>query len=334
MMVLDWANPKALLVLPIWLLVIVAVAWGMKRKRRRLTFWLSSDSLQGWWRRACWQVILLSAATLFMAVALARPRWFAGKVTVPAIGADIVICVDVSHSMLCEDLKPSRLEFAQTIISNLLDRLSPDDRIALVVFGGRGFLLCPLTDDREIVRAYLSALGPKEIRYNPTTYIAEGLTTSLKLLKRKQQKERRGSVIILLSDGEDHRGDWGISASACRRAGVPVFAFAMGTEKGALVPDLTEEGTVQGYKRDADGNLVISRLHLDVLKSIAKKTRGKVYLPADGTREVTAFLNSLAAYRQRVLTKEVALWWELFPLLLVLSVMLLITESWLIRPLR
>jgi len=120
-------------------------------------------------------MLLFGIATLLLTVSLAQPRYFAGKVSVPVQGVDIVISLDVSHSMLCEDIKPSRLEFAQAIIANLMDRLQPGDRVGLVVFGGSGFPLCPLTHDRSIVRTYLDLISPSVMVYNPTTHIAEGI---------------------------------------------------------------------------------------------------------------------------------------------------------------
>ncbi|MCX7969863.1 MAG: hypothetical protein N3B10_15425, partial [Armatimonadetes bacterium] len=125
----EFAKPQALFVIPVWLLAIIAIAWGMKQKRKRLTFWLSADEVNIWWRRMKRQVFLFGAATLLLTVALAQPRYFSGKVTIPVQGVDIVICLDISHSMLCEDVKPSRLEFAQAIIANLMKRLQPGDRV-------------------------------------------------------------------------------------------------------------------------------------------------------------------------------------------------------------
>ncbi|MCS7187000.1 MAG: VWA domain-containing protein [Armatimonadota bacterium] len=330
----EFAKPQALFAIPVWLLAIIAIAWGMKQKRKRLTFWLSAEEVNYWWRRAKRQVFLFGAATLLLTVALAQPRYFAGKVTVPVQGVDILICLDVSHSMLCEDIKPSRLEFAQAIIANLMERLQPGDRVGLVVFGGSGFPLCPLTHDHSIVYTYLTLLSPSLMVYNPTTYLAEGLTTSLKLLKGKQKRETRGSVIVLLTDGEDQGSNWKQVTSECAKAGVTVFAFAIGTEKGAPVPEVTETGTVRGYKRNPEGGVAISKLTLEPLQYIARKTGGKVYLPVDTQREVEALVRDLNGYRQRVWTRQVAQWRELFPLLVFLGTLLLLCETWLTRSSR
>ncbi len=331
MPMIDWAMPKAFWLLPIWLMAMLLIAWGLKQKRRLLTFWLSGEDVPIWWRRARQQTVFWGSAMLLLTVAFARPRYFAGKVTVPVQGADIVVCLDVSHSMLCEDIKPSRLEFAQTLIANLLNNSLPGDRVGFVVFGGSGFPLCPLTHDRGIVQTYLSLLEPSVMAYNPTTYIAEGLNSSLKLLRRQKQREQRGGVIVLLSDGEDQDSDWQRAAATCAKAGVPVFVFPVGTHRGAPVPEVTEQGATHGYKRDVNGNIVISKLRLETLQTIARKTGGKVYLPVDGRKEVRTLLDDLSAYRQRVWTKQVAQWRELFPLLVALSVLLLVAETWVSR---
>jgi len=327
----EFARPQALLAIPVWLFVIVAVVWGMRQKRKRLAFWLSADEANRWWRRMKAQVFLFGAATFLLTIAMAQPRYFAGKVNVPVQGVDILFCLDISHSMLCEDIKPSRLEFAQTVIANLMKRLQPGDRVGLVVFGGSGFPLCPLTHDHSIVYTYLTLLSPSVMVYNPTTYIAEGLTASLKLLRGKQKRETRGSVIVLLTDGEDQGSNWKQAAVECAKAGVTVFAFAIGTEKGAPVPDLTETGTVRGYKRDERGGIAVSKLTLEPLQYIARKTGGKVYLPVDARREVEALVSDLNSYRQRVWTRQVAQWREIFPLLVLISALLLLGETWLTR---
>ncbi|GBC98103.1 hypothetical protein HRbin17_00599 [bacterium HR17] len=313
---------------------MLLVAWGLRRKRQRLVFWVAPDSVAVWWRTARRQCALFGAATLLFALALTRPRWFAGNVAVPAQGVDVVLCLDVSHSMLCDDIKPSRLEFAQSVAANLLDRLQPDDRAGLVVFGGSGFPLCPLTHDRSIVRTYLSLLDPSVMVYNPTTYLAEGLKAALRLLRRQPDNAPRGGVIVLMSDGEDQGSDWQDAAAMCAKAGVPVFGIAIGTPHGAPVPNVTEQGTVAGYKRDSNGNIPVSRLNLTTLRDIARRTGGKVYLPHDGVREANALVADLAAYRQRVWTRHVAQWRELFPWLLALGAMLLVMETWLAPRLR
>lgn len=327
----EFARVKALWLIPVWLLSMLAISWGMKQKQKRLVFWLGSEGVSRWEKRARWQTYLLGTATLLLVIALAQPRYFAGKVSIPVQGVDVVIALDVSHSMLCEDIKPSRLEFAQTIIANLVDRLQPGDRIGFVVFGGSGFPLCPLTHDRNIVKTYLELISPLVMIYNPTTYIAEGLKASLKLLKGKRKQSLRGSVIVLLTDGEDQGSDWKQAAAECAKLGIPVFAFAIGTEKGARVPEVTETGAVKSYKRDLQGNIVVSKLVLETLQNIARKTGGKVYLAADTRKEVAMLMSDLSAYRRKVWTRQVARWREIFPLLLLFSALLLLGEAWLAR---
>ncbi len=329
MPMIDIVRPQAFWLIPFWALALLAIGWGMKQKRKRLTFWLSANELSRWWKRAKLQSFLLGASTLMLTIALAQPRYFAGKVNVPVQGVDIVFCLDVSHSMLCEDIKPSRLEFAQALIANLLERLEPGDRVGLVAFGGSGFPLCPLTHDLSIVRTYLDLISPSVMVYNPTTYIAEGLKASFKLVIGKQKREPRGSIILLITDGEDQGSNWKQAAAECAKFGIPVFAFAIGTEKGAAVPELSETGIIKGYKRDLQGKIAFSKLVLETLQNITSKTGGKVYLPLNARQEVSTLLRDLNDYRQRVWTRQVAQWRELFPIFVLLSALLLLGETWL-----
>lgn len=339
---IDWAFPEGLWVLSGWCVGIALISWGIRRKRLRLTFWLDEDKREGWWRKARWRLWLFGLATFLLSLAVARPRIYGGRQKIPVKGTNIVFCLDISQSMLCDDIKPSRLEFAFMLLYALLRALPPSDKVGLVVFGGSAFPLCPLTSDRDILRLQLSALDPTVMAYNPTTYLAAGLRESRRLILRRTKegrKRERGGVIVLLSDGEDQGSEWEKAAADCTKAGIPVFAIAIGTEKGALVPEVplrggdAKEWTPRTYKRDAEGRLVVSKLNLSLLRRLAGATGGKVYLAGDGKKEVVALLKDLKEYRQNVWMREEVRWWELFPVLVALSVILLIVEGFLQRPL-
>ncbi len=323
---IDFAFPQAFWLIVPWVSVVGAVWWGSGLKKRSLQFWLSPDSLEKWGRRARLQVLLFSLATLFLIVALSRPRFAFSIRKVTLKGADLVICLDISHSMLCEDITPSRLEMGQTVISNLIRRLPPDDRVALVVFGGNAFPLSPLTSDLSLIELYLTLIDPSVLVQNPTTYIGKGLEVSLRLLQRKATDSGRGRMILLLSDGEDQGSDWKTPASVCRKEGIPIVSVALGTSLGSAVPNLDSSGQIRGYKRDREGRIVISRLNEQLLSEIGKMTGGKVLRPLDGNRETQQVIAELSRTRKQASVRSETEWLETFPFLLFLSLCLLVGE--------
>ncbi|MCS7223237.1 MAG: VWA domain-containing protein [Armatimonadetes bacterium] len=328
----DIAAPQFFWALVPWAVVVAGILWGLKIKRRSLHFWLGPESLERWWQRAKTQAFLLALSTLFLVVAMVRPRIALGTQQVVAQGADIVICLDISHSMLCEDLRPSRLEMAQAIIFNLIQRCEPDDRVALVLFGGTAFPLTPLTSDFSLIDLYLRLLEPSILALNPTTFIEEGLKVSVRLLKKRAEEGTRGRLIVLLSDGEDQGSNWKAAATSCRKEGVPVIAVVVGTRIGSAVPQLDSSGRMRGYKRDRDGRIVISRANEDILRQIAQMTGGQFLRVVDGKREVGQIRDEIQRHRRQVSARAQANWTEIFPLFLLLSFLLIVGEIKLRRP--
>nr|MBA2250597.1 VWA domain-containing protein [Chitinophagaceae bacterium] len=209
-------------------------------------------------------LIVLGFALCVLALAnLVLPT---GEQKVNRNGIDVMIALDVSNSMLADDIKPSRLERAKQIISKLIDRLG-DDRIGIVIFAGRAYLQMPMTTDHSAAKMYLSAASPSDV---PTqgTVISEALKMCYSAFNTKEKKYR---TIILITDGEDHDEDAIKVTKELSEEGVMVNTIGIGSPQGSPIRDAETPG---GYKKDENGNMVITKLNEEELRTIAQTGNG------------------------------------------------------------
>jgi Ca-activated chloride channel family protein len=281
-MMLDgpiFAEPRLLWLALLAPLAAAAVAVWLWRRR------LAADT--AWASRALWDRLLpaysparmrasiafLTLAVLGTSLALARPRWGAGRQDVQRKGVDVVYLVDSSLSMSARDVPPSRLYVAKSLVRRMA-RAMPGNRVGLVQAEGTGMALAPLTLDGGVIDLLLDTIEPGSLPA-PGTELATGLEASLRLFSPGSEKHR---VLVILSDGEDHGGGLEAATARLREEGVVVHAFGIGTPAGATLPlpgNVPGNGPGNGgTKHDAEGNEVISRLHEDVLEGMARGTGG------------------------------------------------------------
>jgi Ca-activated chloride channel family protein len=262
--------------------------------------------------------ILFIVAFTVAVIALANPRKPMGSSNVNRNGIDVMIALDVSKSMLAQDVKPSRLERAKQIISRLIDKL-PEDRIGIVVFAGRAYLQMPLTTDHAAAKMYLSSATPDVV---PTqgTVIGDALKMSYAAFNTKEKKYKS---IILISDGEDHDENALKLSKVLSDEGVMINTIGIGSPEGAMIV----EAETNEVKRDAAGNPVITRLNETELKSIAENGNG-IYQLFSNTDEIVAKLETqLKSMGQKAIKENSLINFEsFFPWLLALVLLLLVAE--------
>jgi Ca-activated chloride channel family protein len=209
--------------------------------------------------------ILIVIAFVLCALAVADIVKPEGTQVVNRQGIDVMIAMDVSNSMLADDIKPNRLERAKQIVGKIIDKLS-DNRIGLVIFAGRAYVQMPMTTDHSAAKMYLSAISPDDV---PTqgTVIAQALKTCYAAFNTKEKKYRS---IILITDGEDHDKEAIKVTRQLAESGVMVNTIGIGSPQGSFIRD-KENGE---YKKDQNGNAVISKLNEDELKGIAQNGNG------------------------------------------------------------
>ncbi len=269
------------------------------------------------------KTLLFLAALLLVIVGLARPQAPGKTVMAKALGADIVIAVDVSDSMLAQDIPPSRIDKAKLELQDLVE-ITRGDRIGVVAFAGEAYGQVPLTLDRSSVKLFLRSLSPGMVP-EPGTAISKAIRASLSLFDFETET---GRAIILLTDGEDHEEDPAGIAQQAAEAGVRIFTIGIGTSKGEMIPIKGERGGVQ-FKKDIDGKIVVSRLGEEKLKEIARITGGQYYPSQRGTLEVEKIYRAVRATLER---KETGSGWVVetdpkYQSYILLAILLLLVES-------
>lgn len=258
-------------------------------------------------------------------VALARPRWGFHWEDITRRGVDIIVAVDVSRSMLAEDVSPSRLERARREIYDLCAMLE-GDRIGLIAFAGTGFVQCPLTLDYGAFRMFLDSLTPDLI---PTPGTALGAAIRL-ATQSFSRRERTSKALILITDGEDHGSTPIEAAREAAKEGVKIYPIGVGRDTGTPIPAGEGAG---GFLKDRSGNVVLSRLDEKTLQKIALETGGRY------VRSVTGDLDLDTIYRHDIRgtieKKELKStrrkrWEERFQWFAAVAVLLLVLE-WFIR---
>ena len=209
-------------------------------------------------------LLLIALGTLIFA--LAGPRWGSHYQEVSRKGVDIMMLVDVSRSMMVEDVQPNRLERATREIIDFL-KVAEGDRVGLTVFAGTAFVQCPLTLDYAALEMFLNVLKPGSIPV-PGTDLGTAIETGLSAFDAKAETDK---VILLITDGEDNENRGLEAARKAAHQGVKIFVFGMGDPSGGPIPAGNDQG---GFKKDKSGNLVLSRLDEKTLQDITNETGG------------------------------------------------------------
>jgi Ca-activated chloride channel family protein len=233
---------------------------------------------------------LLGLGLSFLFLAAAGPQCGERTELVKRTGIDLVIAVDASNSMLARDVKPSRIERAKLEVTALLDRLN-GDRVGLVVFAGEAFIQCPLTTDYAAARLFLRAVAPVSMATQGTA-IADALYQAKEVLEGGGRGDA-GKAVLLITDGEDQRGDALDAAAALDAAGIRVFAVPVGSSEGEPIPLLDRNGNLEGYKKDKEGHTVLTRTDVAGLRELTTRGGGLLLTSSGADLGVLKFLPEL-----------------------------------------
>ena len=220
-------------------------------------------------------------------IALAGPQFGTRLEEIRSEGVDVIVAVDVSNSMLAQDLRPSRIELARRGLSRLIDRLQ-GDRLGIVVFAGEAFVQLPITTDRSAAQLFLASVNTGAVNTQGTA-----IGTAIELAVESFDLDQPGSrAIIVVTDGENHEDDAQGAARLSAEQGIVVHAIGMGTPQGAPIP-ITRNGQVTGFKKDGNGNTVVSRLNEQMLTEIAAAGNGTYVRATQSDIGMEALLDEL-----------------------------------------
>lgn len=242
-------------------------------------------------------------------------------------GADIMICLDVSNSMMAQDLTPNRLERAKIAIEKMVDKLQ-GDRLGIVVFAGEAYVQLPITTDYGAAKLFLESINPKIVPVQGTN-IAAALNTSLESFGKDEGKNK---AIVVITDGEQNEEDDAVSvAEEAAKKHITIHTIGVGSENGVPIPNMVN-GSPAGYKKDKQGNTVVTKLDPEILQDIAAATNGVYVQATSADIGLDAILNKIAEMDKKEMESKMytdyedQFQWFLGAALLLLVIEALISE--------
>jgi len=272
--------------------------------------------------------VLSFLALTFMIFALANPQVGAKIEEVKQVGIDVFILLDVSLSMTAEDIKPSRLEKAKFEISKLINRLR-GDRIGLIVFSGNAYVQFPLTTDYSAANLFLSAVDVSSVP-QPGTAIGPAVELAMNSFPKESESQK---ALVIITDGEDHEGDIKSMIDNATEKGISIYAIGLGSPSGVPIPIYDASGQQTGYKKDRQGDVVLTKLDETTLQELTREGNGKYYRATNNSDELEKIYNDLSKIEEteygatRVTDYEDRYYWFLIPAFLLLVLETLISSK-------
>jgi len=271
--------------------------------------------------RENWKFYLFFIAVLFIIIGIAGPQIGSKLVTIKRKGIELILALDVSNSMLAEDLKPNRLENAKRAIEKLVDRLQ-NDKIGLVIFAGDAYTQLPITTDYVSAKMFLNTITPNSVPVQGTN-----LTKALEHAANSFTPDSTVTkAIVLITDGENHEESAKDAATEIANKGIKIYTIGMGSPEGVPIPIHDRFGR-QDFKTDKDGNIVVSKLNETLLQEIAAIGKGSYFRANNATTGLNNIFDQLNKLDKKELESQVYSDYEnQFQIFILLGVLLLLIE--------
>ena len=238
--------------------------------------------------------VLVVLGLTFIILALVNPKMGTKMEKVKRQGIDIVFAIDVSKSMLAEDVAPNRLEKSKQIVSQLINQLG-SDRIGIIAYSGSAFPVLPMTSDYAVAKMFLQTMNPGMISSQGTS-IDQAIDLAANNFFDK--KDKTNKLLVIISDGEDHSDNAQNAAEDAQKLGLKIITVGVGTEIGGPIP-LKRNGVVESFQKDQDNQVVITKRNASVLAAIAKSTKGGGYVDGNSTKTVLDFVKKVLDNTQK-----------------------------------
>ncbi len=314
----------------LWFLWAIPILIGLyvlytfwRRRQQRL---LAADNLferlsNGWSEvRHHYRFVLIALATLCLILGYANPQWGNKKEKIKAESSDVFIALDISQSMMAEDISPNRLERAKRLIQNVVQDLK-GNRIGLIFFAGNAYLQMPLSNDYSAAELFVAAANTNQATTQGTA-ISEAIDLALRAYEEGKNNQRG---LIIITDGESHDDDALAKAREAKDKGLNIFTIGVGTSEGAFVPYLNQGR--QQYKRDDQGNPVTSALNTTMITDLADAGGGKSYLIGEGNSILVDLRKQIdRLQKQEVETRAFTEYASYFQYFLILGLLFMILE--------
>ncbi len=301
---MTFTHPEAFFLLALVGLFALTALYNFRKKKKLLNSFISSTAykrlgVRGGGEIDFFKTSLMTLALVFFILALAGPQWGDKFESVDIRGIEMIFMLDTSYSMNAEDLKPNRLDVAKQLVNGIVDNLETD-YVSLVNFAGAGFVQCPLTIDYEAFKMLVNAsvISPGE---EQGTDFGEAFRVALETFAKSKSDKK---FAILITDGEDQEQKWEESLGQFKEQGIIVFTVGIGVPDGAPIPVKAKDGTVTGWKKDKEGNIVKTRLDENTLIQVAAATGGQYFRLTD-VAAVDIFIKNLKKFERSVLKQRV-----------------------------
>lgn len=313
-----------LLIIPVFLLIY----WYSRMRRRKALKEFGNPELLAQLMpnvsdtRPTIKYLFLMLGMAFIILGLAQPQFGSKLKKEKRKGVEVVIALDVSNSMLAEDIQPNRLERSKRAISKMVERMH-DDRIGLIVFAGDAFVQLPITNDYASAKLFLSSVNTGIVPVQGTA-IGKAIELGMRSFSPETEKNK---ALIIITDGENHEDDAVAFANEAAEKGIIVHTIGMGLPKGAPIPVINKRGQ-KDYRRDKDGKVVVTKLNEDMLQKIAAAGKG-IYIRANnskiGLSRLFDEINKLEKVEME--SKVYSEYDEQFQVLLALGIFFLLLEA-------
>ncbi|NER17249.1 VWA domain-containing protein [Spongiivirga citrea] len=272
------------------------------------------------------KLIVLLLAFISLTIALVNPKIGTKLETIKREGVDIVFAVDVSKSMLAEDIAPNRMEKSKRLVSEIISQLA-SDRVGIIAYAGTAFPQLPITTDFASAKMFLQGMNTNMLSSQGTA-----IDEAIKLAKSYyDDEEQTNRVLFIISDGEDHSENSASIAEEAKSEGIKIFTIGVGTSKGGPIP-IKRNGIIQTYKKNQAGEVVITRLDEKTLQDIANEASG-TYINGNNTQEVVDFVKDTLDEMDRTEfeAKEVSDYKDQFQWFLGIGIFLIFVDVFLLE---
>lgn len=282
---LRFADPQFLYLLILLPLLVIFYIYSNYRRKKRISEYGDPELIKGLMPEVSYYRPVIKFWIMWFVlglaiVMLARPQFGVKKETVKRSGIETIIAMDISNSMLAEDVVPNRLAKAKMLVSRLVEGFT-DDKVGLIVFAGDAFTQLPITSDYISAKMFLESISPSLISSQGTN-IGDAIRLAVKSFT---PQEKVGRAIIVITDGENHEGGAVDAAKEAASKGMQVYVLGIGSSDGAPIPI---EGSNE-YRKDKEGNVVVTRLNEQMCREIAQAGNG-VYIRVDNSSSAQTLL--------------------------------------------
>lgn len=312
-----------LAIIPAIVVVFLLVLWWKKRIQKqfadhKLIQKLSPEKSTF---KSFLKITVFCLALTFLIISLTNPKMGTKLETLKREGVDIVFALDVSKSMVAEDIAPNRLEKAKQIITKIVENLG-SDRVGIIIYAGNSYPLLPITTDYAAAKMFLQNANTDMVSSQGTA-INDAIERALTYYDDNEQTNR---FLVIVSDGEDHEENTLELAKQAAEKGIKIYTVGIGTAKGGPIP-LKENGRVMGYKKDSKGMVVVTQMNEQILRDIANAGNGK-YINGNKTQETIASIKEVLekAEKNEFETKQFSDYEDQFQWFIGIGLLLLIVD--------